>query len=568
MTLSTLKSTAKHSMALIMQCAFFRYPIVEWEKGAAKICCLELEIVIPGYSNDPGAISQYMSTFNQLFGLLKGVSTVRILLRVHKDQKLSRNGTISHEEYLYTFFNSLGRYMPSIRQLTVIIISERNAEHRKIQIEGVRGRSQQAFSMQWRDSCGAFDSNGKGVKIILRNINGDPVCDSDGSMIRYCVGGVLRDANGKVLLDDNKMIIRDTSGSDIRDSNGNAIQVEGDGTLVDRFGVTIKDATGAALRIANRGQLADAAGNVLVAHFAAVRDPGDQIRHDARGNVVLSIPGPCQSDACGIVLLNDNTWRHDPAIVSAVARPAATPRAQFPAFDVQPSALVSGPSFAHPSATVRPVVSPFRSSTNPIPPVTPGNLDDSRKTTGPSDTVYYEFPSPYEPFTAGPGPRQDSVITNNQTAGPVSNGPWRGAAPTTDLHDLDFYRPDYVYQHDSRLYSSNSRAIRARNPSATRSPTRRPLRRMGSTVSVTGNHSPDMDTGAPRDLMASGNTTQRVIRHMPSTGRAHTPTIGTPTTATAYDRPVSDHVNARALRRARSNLHGRQAFDQQPYSMP
>ncbi|GME31960.1 hypothetical protein NpPPO83_00006812, partial [Neofusicoccum parvum] len=106
------------------------------DRRGAKICGLEL--IIPGYSNDPGAISQYMSTFNQLFGLLKDVSTVRVLLRVHKDQKLSRDGTISHEKYLYTFFNFLGRYMPSIRQLTVIIILERNAEHRKIQIECFR----------------------------------------------------------------------------------------------------------------------------------------------------------------------------------------------------------------------------------------------------------------------------------------------------------------------------------------------------------------------------------------------------------------------------------------------
>lgn len=38
----------KHSMSVTVRCALYRFPVFLWSKGGSKICCFDLEIIIPG----------------------------------------------------------------------------------------------------------------------------------------------------------------------------------------------------------------------------------------------------------------------------------------------------------------------------------------------------------------------------------------------------------------------------------------------------------------------------------------------------------------------------------------
>lgn len=176
MTFSNLRAQAspkKHSISLSLRCAFFRYPIITRLKGASKVCCLELEIILPGkptfwlvlqlpptdplpfigYNNTPEAMAGYLHTFNVLINDMDHLQTARIVVRLHKDQALVRDPNMTHEQYLTRSLLSLGHRTPTLRALTIIMILTRNAEHRKLQVTGTRPAAGAPFDMTWTDSA-------------------------------------------------------------------------------------------------------------------------------------------------------------------------------------------------------------------------------------------------------------------------------------------------------------------------------------------------------------------------------------------------------------------------------
>ncbi|KAH7030064.1 hypothetical protein B0J12DRAFT_745339 [Macrophomina phaseolina] len=256
----------------------------------------------------PAAVSKYLEEFSAAFSEMTEVLKVRILIRVDRDQPLSPDVTLTHEEYLYSLFSGLGKTVSSIRELNVVIIQNLPAGTRKFQIHGLRAPGELNFKMEWRDSLGTFDEKGNGLEICIRDRAGHAVRDSMGDCVRYQVGGVSRDAKGRLLLDFNGHLVREFTTSSVRDSKGRMVGISWDGSLRDHYGRQLRDNKNNVLHLGERGELTDAAGHVLLSNFAATYNAKGYFERDSRQNPFMQLPGNVRKDSRGRVFVdNDHT---------------------------------------------------------------------------------------------------------------------------------------------------------------------------------------------------------------------------------------------------------------------
>lgn len=274
-------------------------------------------------------VSKYLEVFSNVFKKMTDVLKVRILLRVAKDQHLSPDPTLTHEEYLYSLFSSLGAKMESIRDLNVVIVQTLVAGSRKFQVHGLRGPNEMNFKLNWRDSLGSFDNQGNGLEICIRDKSGRAVRDSMGDYVRYHVGGVSRDDKGRLLLDFNGHLVRDSVTSNVRDSHGHVMEILRDGSMRDHYGNALRDTNNNVLHLGDRGELTDAAGNILLSNFAAAFNAMGYVERDSRENPIMQLPGDATRNSRGQVFVEDDNTvaviRAANAIANGMASTPASP---------------------------------------------------------------------------------------------------------------------------------------------------------------------------------------------------------------------------------------------------
>ncbi|KAF2090550.1 hypothetical protein K490DRAFT_53538 [Saccharata proteae CBS 121410] len=109
-----------------LEFANFRYPVAGDPETLAKVCCLDIMIIVPS-PTEPMVIQAYAANIETFACMFPNIKELKLTWGVHREQTLEYDvePAISHEEFAHGMYTRLEKvYKPGIKKLSVVVFGE------------------------------------------------------------------------------------------------------------------------------------------------------------------------------------------------------------------------------------------------------------------------------------------------------------------------------------------------------------------------------------------------------------------------------------------------------------